>query len=92
MFIIIVFDMVLKRSSPVSSQDFYYMFSPRFGVSINKKCTSFRVLASLSGYYYYDYVVLGVLRQSWFREILFWIRLLLSKDDNQLKIITFSLQ
>ena len=54
MFIIIVFDRVLKRSSPASSQDFYCSLprdqsrdvTPRLGVSINQKCTSFCVLAS----------------------------------------------
>ena len=43
MFIIIVFDRVLTRSSPVSLQDFYYSLprdqsrdvTPRLGVSIN---------------------------------------------------------
>ena len=54
MFIIIVFDMVLKRSPPVSLQDFYCSLprdqsldaTPRLGASINEICTSFRVLAS----------------------------------------------
>ena len=54
MFIIIVFDWVLTRSAPVSSQDFYcslprdqsWDVTPRLVVSINYKCTSFRVLAS----------------------------------------------
>ena len=61
MFIIIVFNKVLKRSSPVSSQDSTVLsqggnsrtvFSPKgdvtpcWGVFINLKCTSFRVLAS----------------------------------------------
>ena len=54
MFIIIVFDRVLTRSSPLSSQDFYCSLprdqsrdvTPRLGVNINYKCTSFRVLAS----------------------------------------------
>ena len=41
----------------------------------------------LSGYYYYDYVVIGVLRPSWFTKILFWIVLLLFKKVKQLKII-----
>ena len=43
MYIIIVFDWVLKRSSPVSSRDFYWSLprdqsrdvTPRLGVSIN---------------------------------------------------------
>ena len=54
MFIIIVFYMVLTHSSPVSLQDFYCFLprdqsrdvTSRLGVSINYKCTSFRVLAS----------------------------------------------
>ena len=54
MFIIIVFDRVLTRSSPVSSQDFYCSLprdqsrdvTPRLGVSINLKSTSFCILAS----------------------------------------------
>ena len=40
-----------------------------------------------SGYYYYDYVVIDVLRPSWFTEIIFWMGLLLSKEVKQLKII-----
>ena len=39
------------------------------------------------GYYYYDYVVIGVLRPSWFTEIFFSIGLLLSNKVKQLKII-----
>ena len=53
MFIIIVFDRVLKCSSPVTSQNFYCSLprhqsrdvTPCLGVSINLKCTSFRVFA-----------------------------------------------
>ena len=79
MFIIIVFDRGLKRSSPVSSQDSYCSVprdqtrdvTPCLGVSINLKSTSFRVLMHLRSGYYYDYVVIGVLRPSWFTEILF---------------------
>ena len=52
MFIIIVFDTVLKRSSPVSSQDFYCSLptdlsrdvTPCLGVFVILQCTSFRVL------------------------------------------------
>ena len=71
MFIIIVFDRVLTRSSPVYSQDFYCSLprdqsrdvTPRLGVSINfKSVLHFAFLHLLSGYYYYDYVVIGVLR------------------------------
>ena len=51
MFIIIVFDRVLTRSSAVSSQDFYCSLprdqsryvTPRLGVFIIFQCTSFRV-------------------------------------------------
>ena len=45
----------------------------------------------LSCYYYYDYVVIGVLRPSWRTEILFWIGLQLSKEVKHLKIILLSL-
>ena len=44
-----------------------------------------------SGCYYYDYVVIGVLRPSWFTEILFWIGLLLFKEVKQLIIIIINL-
>ena len=78
MIIIIVFDKVLKFSSSVSSQDFYCFLprdqsrdvTPRLGVSI-KSVFHFAFLHLHSGYYYYDYVVIRVLRLSWFREILF---------------------
>ena len=54
MFIVIVFDGDLTRSSPISLPDFYCSLprdrsrdvTPCLGVSINLKCTSFRVLAS----------------------------------------------
>ena len=54
MFIIILFDSFLKRSSPGFWQNFYCSLprdqsldvTPCLGVSINSKCTSFRVLAS----------------------------------------------
>ena len=52
-----------------------------------KSVLHFAFLHLLSGYYYYDYVVIGVLRPSWFTDILFWIGLLLSKEVKQLKII-----
>ena len=79
MFINIVFDRVLKRSSPVSSQDFYCSLrrdqsrdvTPCLGVYINLNVLLFALLHLLSGYYYYDYVAIGVLRPSWFAEILF---------------------
>ena len=51
-----------------------------------KSVFHFAFLQLLSGYYYYDYVVIGVLRPSWFTKILFWIGLLLSKEVKQLKI------
>ena len=54
MFIIIVFDQVSTRSSPVSLSDFYCSLprdqsrdvTPSLGVSVIQNCTSFRVLAS----------------------------------------------
>ena len=78
MFIIIVFDRGLTRSSPVSSQDFYCSLprdqsrdvTSRLGVSITKKCTSFCVLASTFRLLLLRlYVVIGVLRPSWLTEI-----------------------
>ena len=79
MFIIIVFDRVLKRSSPASLQDFYCSLprdqsrdvTPRLVVSIIQSVLHFEFLHLLSGYYYYDYVVIGVLRPSWLTKILF---------------------
>ena len=80
MFIIIVCDRVSKRSSPVSSQDFYCSFkrdhesrdvTPRLGVLLIKSVLHFAFLHLLSGYYNDDYVAIGVLRLSWFTEILF---------------------
>ena len=55
MFIIIVFDSVLKLSSPVSSQDFYSSLpwdlsrdvTPRLGVSVILQCTSFHICISI---------------------------------------------
>ena len=55
MFIIIVFDWVLTRFSPVSSQDFYCSVprdqsrdvTPRLGVFVILKYTSFRVCTHL---------------------------------------------
>ena len=44
----------------------------------------------LSGYYYYDYLVIGVLRPLWFTEILYGtglLKLLLSEEVKQVKII-----
>ena len=52
-----------------------------------KSVLHFAFLHLLSGYYYYGYVVIGVLRPSWFTEIFFWIGLLLSKEVKQLIII-----
>ena len=43
-----------------------------------------------SGYYYYDYVVIGVQRPSWTAEILFWIGLLLSKEVTQLQLFLYT--
>ena len=77
MFIIIIFDRVLTSSSPVSSQDLSCSLprdqsrdvTPRLGVSLIKSVLHFAFLHPLSGYYYYDYVVIGVLRSSWLTEI-----------------------
>ena len=52
-----------------------------------KRVLHFAFLHLLSGYYYYGYVLIDVLRPSWFTKILFWIVLLLSKELKQLKII-----
>ena len=71
MFIIIVFYKGLTRSSPVSSQDFY-CFLPRDQSReflLIKSVLHFSFVHLLSGYYYYDYVVMGVLRRSWLTEI-----------------------
>ena len=78
MFIINVFDRVLKRSFPVSSQDFYCSLprdqsrdgTPRLEFLLIKCALHFAFLNLLSGYYYFDYVVMGLLRPSWFTEIL----------------------
>ena len=77
MFIIIIFDRVLTRSSPVSLQDFYCSLprdqsrdvTPRWEFLLIKGVLHFAFLHLLSGYYYYDYVVIGVLRPSWLTEI-----------------------
>ena len=70
MFIIIVFDRVLTRSSPVSLQDFYCSI-PMWSVtgcdsSLRSFCYfSVCFLSRMHlhlGYYYYNYVVIGVLR------------------------------
>ena len=75
--IIIVFDKDLTRSSPVSSQDFYSSLpmdqsrdvTLRLGVLLFSSVLHFAFLHLHSGYYYYDYVVIGVLRPSWLTEI-----------------------
>ena len=75
--IIIVFDRVLTRSSPVSSQDFYCSL-PRdqsrdallpWEFLLIESVLHFAFLHLLSGYYYYDYVIIGVPRPSWLTEI-----------------------
>ena len=95
MCIIIVFDMVLnalllflRRISTVLSQGISYgTWLLAWEFLLFKSILHFAFLHLLSGYYYYDYVVIGVLRPSWFTEILFWIGLLVSKEVKQLKII-----
>ena len=77
MFIIIVSDRVLTHSSPVSSQDFYCSLprdqsrdvTPAWLFLLIISVLHFAFLHLLSGYYYYDYVVIGVLRPSWLTEI-----------------------
>ena len=69
--------MVLTRSSPVSSQDFYCSLprdqsrdvTPLLGISKIKSVLHFAFLHLLSGFYYYDYVVIGALTPSWLTEI-----------------------
>ena len=95
MFIIIVFDYVLaplllflRRISTVLSQGISHgMWLLAWEFLSIKSVLHFAFLHLLSGYYYYDYVVICVLRQLWFTEILFRIGLLLSKEVNQLNII-----
>ena len=76
MLIIIVFDSVLTRSFPDSLQDFYCSLlrdqsrdvTRCLGVCFSLVC----FISSMhlhSGYYYYDYVVIGVPNPSWFTEI-----------------------
>ena len=68
MFIIIVFDLVLTRSSPFPSLNFYCSpprdqsrdVTPRSGVFVIFQCTSFRVASSFR--LYYEYVATGVLK------------------------------
>ena len=71
----------------------FLLFSSKWSVtgcdsSLGSFCYSiayFLLLMHLhSGYYYYDYANIGVLRPSWFTEKLFWIGLLLSKEVKQL--------
>ena len=92
MFIIIVFFKFLTRSSTVSSQDFYCSLPRDQSRDVQYVTPGLGVFVILlytlcSGYYYYDNVVIGVLRTSWFKEFLFWIGLLLSKDVKKLEII-----
>ena len=90
----VVFVQVLTRS-PVSLLDFFCSLprnqsrdvTPRLGVSVILQCFPFTFMQFISGYSYYDYVVIGGLRRSWFTEILFLIGILLSKEVKQLKII-----
>ena len=43
----------------------------------------------LFGYYYYDYVAMGVLRPLWFTGILHWISILMFQEIKQLNSIIF---
>ena len=84
MFIIIIdlirfYDSILlfiRRIFSLFSQGISHGMSSRLEFVI-LQCISFRNRA-LSGYYYSDYVIIGVLRPSRFTEILFLIGLLLS--------------
>ena len=79
MFIIIQFDRVLsalvlflRRISTVLSQGISHgMRLLAWEFLLFKSILHFAFLYLLSGYYYYDYVVIGVLRPSWFTDILF---------------------
>ena len=70
MYITIVFNMVLTRFSPVSLQDFYCSLpwnqsrdvTPPWEFLLIKCEIHFAFLHLHSGFYYYDYVVTGVLR------------------------------
>ena len=53
MFIIIVFDRVSTRSSPVSLRDFYFSLA-RDSTLLIKSVLHFAFLHLLSGYYYYE--------------------------------------
>ena len=92
--IIIVFDYVSACSSPVSSQDLYCSLprdqsrdvTPGLGIFLILQCRYFLSRMHLhSGYYYYDYVVICVLRLEIYRNFL--LNLLLSKEVKQLVII-----
>ena len=75
---IIVFDRVLKCYSPVSMMSTGLSQGISHGMChlvweflLIKSVRHFAFLHLLYGYYYYDFVVIGVLRPSWFTEILF---------------------
>ena len=76
MFIIIVLDWVLTRYSPVSphvstvlSQGISHrMRHLAWEILLIKSVLHFAFLHLLSGYYYYDYVAIGVLMPSWLTE------------------------
>ena len=77
-----------RRISTVRSQGINHgMWPLAWAFLLIKSVLHFAFLHLLSGYDYCDYVVIGVLRPSWFTEILFWIGLLLSKEVMQLKIL-----
>ena len=82
MFLIVVFDKAVTCALSVSSQDFYSSLpiyqsrdvTPRLGVCYSPVYFFPRMQHLHSGYYCYDYVVIGVLRAPealWFIEILF---------------------
>ena len=69
MFLLLYLDWVVISTSPVSSQDFLCSLSrdqsrdvtSRLGVCYSRMILHFAFMHLLSGYYYYDYVIIGVL-------------------------------
>ena len=93
----IVFDNVLKGSSPVLRRISTVLFHRishgmwllTWEFLLIKSVLHFAFVHLFSCYYYYDNVVIGigVLSTLWFTEFLVWIDLPLSKEVKQLKII-----
>ena len=74
-------------STVLSQRDQSRDMTPRLGVFVILQCTSFRLCIFIPATII---TTIGVLRPSWFTEILFWIGLLLSKEFKRLKIIIIS--